>query len=185
MIFLHTTLFYHTPFSNTTNHPPPKPSVTKYLLMAENTSHPFLTKRSLSVIIFHHHSLPFHKKKPEQCSGFGLSKKIYFLHRRVCICDPFPLMTLLKGRVAGAACLDAGAPLAGLLRRGAAPAACGRLPVYSPVTVSQKRCRIVAACALVALPFGIRLLSLPWIRPAPLAHCIAGTAHSLTVSASA
>lgn len=35
----------------------------------------------------------------------------------------------LKGRVSGAACLDAYAPLAGLLRRGAAPAACGRLPV--------------------------------------------------------
>ena len=34
-----------------------------------------------------------------------------------------------EGRVAGAARLDADAPLAGLLRRGAAPAACGRLPV--------------------------------------------------------
>ena len=55
---------------------------------------------------------------------------------------------------------------------------------FSFATFSTNCCRIVAACALVALPWGARFMMLPsaipWIMPEPQAHCIAGIAHSAT-----
>ena len=49
---------------------------------------------------------------------------------------------------------------------------------------SQKRCRIAATCARVALPRGIRFPSLPFRILSPQIHCMAGNAYSEISSAS-
>lgn len=54
------------------------------------------------------------------------------------------------------------------------------LPVGQFAPWAQSRMSIVAACALVAVPWGLRVLSLvPLMIPEPQVHCMAGMAYSL------